>query len=376
YTVLSDYNSRIKYDNNYNLESYETYVNPFDVFEKVERGTAILFKAIKKIRVIGQGKEDREPADLNEKLISFENRVLGLKNIRDLWVQSARIYGTAYSELTWNIDKEEEDRPYKGLEWQLVPGEQIRFNPDHVVGEPFRWVIRNVEVPFSDVKKMIKSKGFNKDQLAAVRNSSHLGSTGSSLGGKTKRDSLDTSDDTTLMTNLKRYYGPYSPKVDGDEEDYLIIVANDAHTIKEVKSPYAEILDDPIPIFELPIYPIPGEPYAYGDPAAIESLYTELNDTRNQRMDTVTLNIDPMKIVTKAANIKKSDLIAKRGWVVESNLPGAQAIQVIPPDMQGVIASVNEEKIIQGDIDRTLGIPSFGAATPVAGDVTTDTATG
>ena len=37
YTVLSDYNTRIKYDNNYNLEYYETYVNPFDLFEEVIR---------------------------------------------------------------------------------------------------------------------------------------------------------------------------------------------------------------------------------------------------------------------------------------------------------------------------------------------------
>ena len=42
YTVLSDYNSKIKYDNNYNLESYETYVNPFDLFEEVIKKSDIL----------------------------------------------------------------------------------------------------------------------------------------------------------------------------------------------------------------------------------------------------------------------------------------------------------------------------------------------
>lgn len=42
YTVLSDYNSRIKYDNNNILEAYETYVNPFDLFEEVIRKSDIL----------------------------------------------------------------------------------------------------------------------------------------------------------------------------------------------------------------------------------------------------------------------------------------------------------------------------------------------
>lgn len=47
YTVLLDYNSRIKYDNNYNLESYETYVNPFDLFEEVIRKSDILILSSK-----------------------------------------------------------------------------------------------------------------------------------------------------------------------------------------------------------------------------------------------------------------------------------------------------------------------------------------
>lgn len=359
---------------NSNYDGLSNIVVP-KVFEKVIRGTAVINQAIKKIKVNGQEENDKESAELNEELIDFENRVLEFKNVRDLWVQSARIYGTAYTELTWDMGKEEEDRPYKGLDWQQVPGEQLRFNPDHVVGEPFRWVIRQIEVPFNDVRKMMeKDKSFNKDQLAAVKGSSHLGSLGSPLGGKTKKGGVDMSDDTTLMVTLKRYYGPYSPEVDGDEEDYLIIVANDAHAIKVVESPYAKILDDPIPVFELPIYPVPGEPYAMGDPAAIASLYTELNDTRNQRMDTVTLNIDPMKVILKAAQIDEKELIARKGWVVHSNMPNA--VEVIRPDMQGVRASIDEEKIIQGDIDRTLGIPSFGAKTPVMGDISQDTATG
>lgn len=344
------------------------------VFEKVIRGTAVINQAIKKIRVIGQGDEDDESAKYNEQLIEFEERVLNIKRLRKLWIQSSRIYGSSYVEATWDVSKEEEGRPYKGLSIRLVPGENIRFNPDHVVGEPFRWVIIDTEVPFYKVKKMMAGSEYNTSLTEEVKNSSSLGTGGSLMAGKIKSSQLDTSDTTTKMVNIKTYYGPYAEKEDGDEEDYLIIVANDKTTIKAVKNPYASILDDPIPVFELATYTIPGEPYAFGDAAAIGGLYTELNDTRQQRMDTVMLNVDPMKIILKSANIKQEDLIAKRGWVVESTMPNA--VTVVHPDMQGVTASINEERIIQGDIDKVLGIPSFGSRTPVSGDVTTDTATG
>ncbi|MCK4522394.1 MAG: hypothetical protein KAU20_07515 [Nanoarchaeota archaeon] len=343
------------------------------VFEKIIRGTAVINQAIKKIRVTGQGDEDKESAKYNERLIEFEDRVLNLRKIRKLWIQTARIAGTSYLEVTWDMSKEKEGRPYKGLNVALVPGENIRFNPDHVVGEPFRWAIVESNVPFYEVKKMLKGKDFETQMTDEVKNSSAFGNTDSLLHA-TKAKGLDTSDETTRMVNIKKYYGPYAKEENGDEEDYVIILANDKVPIKTVKNVYADILDDPIPIFELPIYTVPGEPYAYGDAAAIGGLYTELNDTRQQRMDTVTLNVDPMKIILKAAQIDPAQLIAKRGWVVEANMPNA--VTVVHPDMQGVAASVNEERIIQGDIDKVLGIPSFGSKTPVSGDVTTDTATG
>ena len=357
-----------------NYEGLSKVVVP-KVFEKVVRGTAIINQALKKIRVTGEGSEDDPAAVLNEKLIDFENRVLHIPKIRKMWIMSGRIYGSSYLEVTWDISREEPQRPYKGLKVELVPSEQIRFNPDHVTGEPFRWMIRETNIPFSDVKRMVeKGKGFEKINLVEIKSSSKQGKTSNILGQASKVPNVDAVDTTTLMTNIKTFYGKYAKTELADEEDYIIVIANDKNVIKSVKSPYADILDDPIPIFELVIYPIPGEPYGYGDPAAIGSLYTELNDVRNQRMDTVTLNIDPMKVILKGANIDPAQLIAKRGWVVETNVPNA--VQVIPPDMQGVAAAVNEEKIIHGDIDRTLGIPSFGAATPVQGDLTTDTATG
>ena len=351
-----------------NYKGFSNIVVP-KVFEKIERGTAILSQAIKRIKVTGQGPEDKASADLNEKLIEFEDRALNIPQIRKQWIKTSRIHGIGYLKCTWDVAKETPERPYKGISVSLPDPRLITFNPDWTPDQDPRWAIHEATIPFSDVAK---NSRYSKDKLAKVKESSTYGKKPYAIRGVKK--ALDTSDDTTLMTNIKEYYGPYSDKEDGDEYPAKIIIANDLVALEVVENPYAKLLDCPIPIFPLSIYVVPHDSAPMGDPEAIASLYTELNDTRNQRLDTVTLNIDPMKLVLKAAQIDESELVAKKGWIVHSNLPNG--VQVIPPDMQGVVAAINEERIIQGDIDRTLGIPSFGAETPVSGDITTDTATG
>ena len=372
------------------------------VFEKVERGTALLSQAIKKVRVIGQGNpqqpqqvqqqgvpqiqgqqqdlaqgtpnKDKENAEFNEKLIEYEDRVLGIRRIIKQWIKSSRIHGEAFIKVTWNIGLEDKKRPYKGIQISIPDPKTIFYNPDHTSDQAsFRWVIHRIDIPFND---LMKDKSIDKVILEKIRNTSMQGKTAlpEDIPGRRRETHQDTKDTTELTVKIKEYHGPFAEK-DGDlEVPYIITVANDKVLLKMEKSIYAEILDDPIPIFPLYTYITPHQAHSMGDAEAIESLYTELNDTRNQRMDTVTLNIDPMKIILKAAQIDEKDLVAKRGWYVHSNLPNG--VTVVPPDMQGVVASINEERIIQGDIDRTLGIPSFGAETPVSGDVTTDTATG
>lgn len=347
------------------------------VFEKVERGSALLVQAIKKVRVIGQGNisnpqsPDKQAAETNEKLIEYEDRVLEIRRTIKQYIKSARIHGQSYIKVVWNPSKSTPERPYKGIDLSLPDPKSIFYNPDWTPDQPFRWVVHEYEVPLSEVKK---NKTYSKQAITEIERTAQLGNTvtGNETTGVIKGQ--ETSDTTTLMVNIKEYYGPYADSDDKDEEQYVIVLGNNNQILFKKKSQYAEILDEPIPIIPLQTYVVPHENHAMGDPEVLESLYAELNDTRNQRLDTVTLNIDPMKIILRAAQIDEQDLIAKRGWVIQSNIPNA--VQVVPPDMQGVVASVNEEKIIQGDIDRTVGIPSLGAETPVSGDITTDTATG
>lgn len=334
-------------------------------FEKVERGTALVANAIKKVRVIPEEPSDEESARLNQSLLEFEERVLNIKKKIKYWIKSGRIHGTSYLKATWNVYDEEPDKPFYGLNVQVCDPSTVFVNPDAVSDERPRWVIHSVDVPLAELKNYKHFKNLKELENLATKTK-----TSPPFGKKTD----EKTDTTTAMVNLKEYWGPFSKDDKSKEVPAKITVGQDTVLLEAIENPLAEILEDPIPFFTFFTYAVPHQWYGIGDIEAAESLFVELNDTRNQRMDTVTLNIDPAKEVVIAANIPESDLVAKKGWVIRSAIPNG--IRFIPPDMQGVRAAIEEEKIIQGDIDRTLGIPSFGANTPVTGDLTSDTATG
>jgi len=134
------------------------------------------------------------------------------------------------------------------------------------------------------------------------------------------------------------------------------------------------VLDNPIPFVMFPASVEPFEIAPIGDIETNESLFNELNDTRNQRMDTVTFNIDPIKIIDRDANIKKSDLVLRRGAVIEAD--SVDAIKYVSPDMQGVRAAIDEEQIIRGDIQQSSGVLDFAQSSEVQSGVNIDTAKG
>ena len=173
---------------------------------------------------------------------------------------------------------------------------------------------------------------------------------------------------------IQEYWGPYKPTKKGSvESQYLIVTAESKFKLREEENPYLDILDNPIPFVPIVANAVGEELYPVGDIEPGVSLFNELNDTRNQRMDTVTLNIDPPKEILKSAQIDKKQLVAKRGWFIESNVPNG--VRFIPPDMQGVIAAINEEKIIRGDIQQYSGVLDFTGGETTAG-VEVDTARG
>jgi hypothetical protein len=98
---------------------------------------------------------------------------------------------------------------------------------------------------------------------------------------------------------------------------------------------------------------VEGEFYGGGAIEPIESLQLELNTTRNQRIDNVSLIINNMWKVRNGSSIDESELVSRPNGII--NVDEMDDIEELK--IADVTASAyNEETIIKHDIDNTLGI--------------------
>ena len=382
---LSDFQRFGTYYNLFrNRQTTKNYVGLANLFipepyRIIRKKTAKLARAIRKVEVTPQdGPEDKAGARVGTHLLNFIRRKLNWKVIERSAIQESRITGLAWFKLLWSLDREEEDRPYMGFDLTFHSADEILLPEgttllDFLAGKS-KYLIHEYEADFEELKK---NKGYSQTSLAILKLRAG--------GAKTEFSSLEqsrnlykqdskNSDKQTKKFKVNEYWGKFQDVVGGDEKDYLIVIADSDQLLRITENPYKEILDIPIPFVPLPANLVGKELYPIGDLESGESLFNELNDTRNQRMDTVTMNIDPPKEILKGANIKREDLVVKRGWMWESSIPNG--VRFIPPDLQGVRAAIEEEKAIRGDIQQYSGVLDFSPGTDVQAGVSIDTARG
>ena len=337
----------------------------------VRKKTARLANAIRKIKGTPIGPTDVKAAKISTSVLNFIREKLNWFIIERTAIQESRTIGLSWIKLTWDIDKEEEQEPYKGFDMQFATADQILLDPDATILDVFngtyKWLINIYE---TDIGTLKRNKNYKKETLSLLEKYG---------GSKIEKSSLAQA---RMMTESKKedqrrekshkimeFWGMY------DDKKKLIVIADDKYILRFDDNPYNDILTNPaIPFVPFVGNPIGKELYPVGDIEPAESLFNELNDTRNQRMDTVTMNIDPPKEILRGAQIDEKELIARRGWVFHSNLPNG--VRFIPPDMQGVRAAIDEEQAIRGDIQQVTGVLDFSPGTDVQAGVEIDTARG
>lgn len=338
----------------------------------VTRKTAKIVNAIKSINVTAENESDRAKSKTAQVLLNFLQRKLSLKNFYRMWIKDSRIIGLSWARTTWRVDDETDKKPWRGFKVDLFSVDRIFVEPKRTLLDIFQGKLNYLIVEYEqDIETIEANKNYDKKVIGLMKNKggNTIKETALSQSRQITIDSGNViKDDVNKEHTIKEYWG----KKDG--KDMLIVIADDKWVLREDENPYADILDNPIPFVPMASSLEPHELFPMGDIEPNESLFNELNDTRNQRMDTVTLNIDPAKEVLRGANIKKKDLIAKRGWTIETDIPGG--LRFIPPDMQGVRAAIDEEEIIRGDIQQSTGVLDFAQQSQVQQGVGIDTASG
>lgn len=355
----------------------------------VRRKTAKLGNSIKNIRVTPETPNDDDAAQIGSTLLNFLRRKLNWNILERLAIQEARTVGMSWLKVVWDQSQATEQKPYGGFNIMFDTVDHVIMPPDltaqNILVGKIPWLIHYYK---SDLSEIRDNPNYQKEKVDTLEQ--RMGQSGSRRSQATVLEQA-----RTMFTQAQRaytikkdkkfdiyeYWG-FLPVEQTDPNgrkvtkyvDSLVVIADKDVVLRNSVNPYAQILDERIPFVPIVGSIIGQEMWPVGDIEPAESLFNELNDTRNQRMDTVTLNIDPMKLVLRAANIDEKDLVARKGWIVKSNLPNG--VTVIPPDMAGVKAATDEETIIRGDIQQVAGVIDFGQNTPVQAGVEIDTARG
>jgi len=345
---------------------------PYRVVRKI---TAKLSNAIRRVVVGGEGPADKEASQIGTILMSFLRRKLGIKILERTAIQEAAIVGLSWIKATWNLDKEEEDKPWRGFDFSFLTADQVLIDPGSTMLDVFmgnhRWAILEYEASLSELEANKNYKNLDILKAQAGSNAARSALSQARLSGQQTASSTNKKSDKFAIIE---YWGKYRTDETSKEENYLIVIANKKIVLRFEKNPYQEVLDNPIPLVPFVGNVVGREFYPIGEIEINESLFNELNDTRNQRMDTVTFNIDPMKEVLRAAKVDEKELIVRRGGYFKSSV--ANGVRFIPPDMQGVRAAIDEEKFIRGDIQQSTGVLDFSPGSEVQAGISIDTARG
>lgn len=372
--------------NKQTIQNYRGLANLFvpEPYRIVRKKTAKLANAIRHVTVESDHPQFEQAAQMGEHLLNYIRRKLNWDMVKRTAIQESRIVGLAWLKLTWNADKETQEKPWKGFDLNFIPVDQVFLNPEATMQDVFggnvNWLIHYYETDINTVKADPRNDQQEIKQLEMRGGGPKTDRTNLEMARFQWLQQKNVRDTLTKRVRIMEFWGKFNPqdpdglKQTGEVEDYFIRIADSTAVLRMEVNPYKEVLENPLPFVPICANPVGEELYPIGDIEPAESLFNELNDTRNQRMDTVTLNIDPAKEILKGAGIDEKDLVARRGWVIRSNIPNG--VRFIPPDMQGVKAAMDEEQAIRGDIAQVTGILDLTPGTEVQSGVAIDTAKG
>ncbi len=274
------------------------------------------------------------------------------------------------AKVYWDYKKGEHDKPCIDLVDKL----DFFYDPNVDNFDDLRWAIHKTQRHIDDLRA--DKKYSNVDKIMP-RNSGPYDQDGYKAQRKTVIQVTQKSPDSAAsLVDVYEYWGFISPGVDEQglplpEENMLITIANKNTVLREEKNPFMDILPgNALPFVPLYDLDVPFEIEGIGEIEPIEKLQEELNDTRNQRMDNVTLILNRMWEVIRSANVEEEDFVSMPGKVFRSNIPNGIR-EITTPDVTR--SAYEEERLIKEDIQQT----SVGSSSvDIAATKKSETATG
>lgn len=367
------------YRNTQLLKNYYGRANLFvpASFWTVESYVPRIFRSLRDIAAIPKPgkdvtKQEVDNVDSVTALLDYQHEEINFDDFLKGWIRGAGLYGMQPAQVSWEYDPEGElDKP----RIDLVDKLDFFYDPVAARIEDCRWIIRRIQnVPIDSLLAVQSKMKYENLEKVMPR-----GTPAQDEGFKARRKSILSViqrpfDSTARDIDLYHMWG-YCPTTDDPmnyrEENLHIVVANKNTVIKVEKNPFVDILPgNALPFVAMYDTDIFHEMEGIGEIEPIESLQQELNDTRNQRMDNVTMVINRMWEVLRTADVSEEDFVSMPGKVFFSNIPnGVRALDT--PDVTA--SAYNEEKLIKEDIQQTttgtanVDIPSINKSETATG---------
>lgn len=355
--------------------AYDTNLMPPIGFETIETVKPRLAAANVNIRVIPTKKEDVKNDSLErwDNLINHDLEVMDFDSKKIDWIDTALKYGNGVSQFSWDSTK---DVPHMEVcdRWLLYIDPQA----DQRL-EGTRWIIKQSWKEKEIIKKEEKERGedriYEEEVLEEVdnrpvhddprreRQEVNAKKMGQVNDGASRNNAAESD-----SGEGERRHSEYKAVELWECYDFIkqeiVTIANRRHVIRKEPNPYKKInkhRNQGNLFVDLACISLPWEYHAMPMLEPVETTIYEIADSRNQAMDNIVQNLDPIRKVRKGKGYKKEDF---------QNEPGAlwwmdKADDVVidrPPDISK--AWIEKDDILRREIQTSLALSEYTQGMP------------
>jgi hypothetical protein len=314
------------------------------IYSTIEKAYPKMIVSKPRLNVYPREGGDIPGAKVNEKLLDYQWYTLNMKQKLKEWVKQGIMYGVSPIKVTWEFNEARgiDDQRIENIpifDFLIDPGATNFSNASYCVHRTWKTKQelksdKGYEFPI-DMEEQTRKLTEYEQSIDAVKNRS--------------RDLTSTN----KLIKIDEFWGYFDPEKNGEENIYIITVANDDYVLKVQKNPYKH---GKYPFVLFNDIVIPNELWSMGEIEMLVSLQYELNDIRNQRMDNVTQILRNMPMVDRSAGVKDYEI---RNWqngevLYTNGQPDTRVSFARPPDVTA--SSYNEETLVKGDIQYASSV--------------------
>ena len=365
--------------------AYQTNLMPPTGFEIVETIKPRLSSAKTRTRIFPMNKDDVGSDGIEEwdSLLNYNFEYsMNLDENKVDWIDAMLKYGNGYAHIYWDDTIEE-----PGMEiidnWLLYidPQASNRLKDS-------QWEIKQIFKPLAQIKKEETKRG-------EYENEDEYGETTTKIGiydyldcvedaqisddPRSERIEIETlkmgqivngagrdSDDTQTGASEERNQTKLVEiwECTDHNDGTVSTIFNQKVLGRSEPNPYQDIEEGRM-IVDLPCIRVPWSAYSMGIMEPVETVIHEIADSRNQAMDSIVLNLDPIKKVKKGSGLTADDLKTGPGAIWELN----QADDVVLERGEGPNNSwVEKDNLLRREISTSLALSEYVRGLPASSD--------